>query len=92
MSTFSENYNRWWKAWWTEGPNVTRPKVKRHELTYEDVGMLPINGPKWWNKAKHVRPQRRAWKRIEQQLTYCPDDWYGIDLPLPNRKPHEYWW
>lgn len=98
MSRIGEEYKRFWNNpdnFKTSGglfSYTLNRKYKRGVLTPYDVGMLPVAGPKWWNKARHIRPKRRHWKNVEQTLSKDPEAWWYIELPMSNRKPHDYWW
>ncbi len=52
---------------------------------------FPHGTPKWWRKLFMTRPRRRqntaACRRILRG-----EDSDAVELPVGNRKPHEYYW
>lgn len=51
---------------------------------------FPDGCPRWWNLMNHIRPRRRADKKMAQEVLKGADP-DGLPAPL-SKKPHSWYW
>lgn len=93
---------RYWDRRWEARPehngyfgrlkgSILLPKLKKRcDKYYSQTFFSQYNScPKWWNKLKHIKPNRRAWKRyVHTVIRYDMAD----GLAYPSYKKHVYYY